>query len=89
MQRREATLVFREICERMPDAFFLNSVSLKPKNNSASPEENYELWIRAFLDPDTLKRINSIVKKHNLMMNGQKDSVIIYAPEFRPMEIIA
>ncbi len=90
MQRREATLVFREICECTPDAFLLNSVSLNSSSNAANPEEeSFELLIKALLDKSTLKRIRSIVKRHKLTMDENRDSVLIYAPELRPMEIIA
>ena len=90
MQRREATLVFREICECIPDAFLLNGVSLKQIKIAADRKyESYELQIKAFLDRSTLEQIRSVVRKHNLIMNEKRDYVSIYTHEMSPMEIVA
>ena len=89
MQRREATSLFREICDCFPDDSILSSVILKHHNNGYSAPTKYELHIKAFLGASTLKNVKAIVKKHQLTMKESNGYLIIAAPERKIIEIIA
>jgi hypothetical protein len=89
LQRREATALFREICDCFPDDSILSSVILKNHNNAYSAPTKYELHIKAFFGASTLKNIKAIVKKHQLTVKESNGYLIIAAPERKIIEITA
>ena len=89
MQRREATSLFREICDSIADDSILSSVILKTHNNGYSLPTKYELHIKAFFGVSTLKNVKAVVKKHRLTMKESNGYLIIAAPERKIIEITA
>jgi hypothetical protein len=82
LQRREATAVFREICDNIPDMILANCVLLKPLNNLQNPLKNdYELHIKKVQGESNLDRIKSITDKHNLQVEETGEYIVIYAPD--------
>ena len=87
MRRREATRLFREICECIPDAF-ISSVMLT--SNSTSKEE-LSLRINVNLNRQSLKKIRSIVDKHGMNLKEDNGFLMIFGFKkyLNGMEIIA
>ena len=92
MQRRAAVRLFREICERLPDASVVSSVILIQRSE---PEiigmENFELWINAVLDNKGLRDVRSIMKERKLVLEENRGFFVIYegAQKETEMEIYA
>jgi len=82
MRRREAIQLLSEISKSLADVHF-TCVSLTP---SARSNEEFELRINAFLGVKSLKKVQSIVNKHGLILKGDKGSLLIYAAETRLVE---
>jgi len=74
MRRREAILVFREICECIPDVF-INSITLSPSMPSL---RDFVLRLNMSLNNRNLVSVQSIVNKHGLSMKENKGFVLIY-----------
>ncbi len=90
MERREATLVLKEICKCILDPSALSCISLNSmENQEGSEEEAYELQIAANLEPVILRRISTVVKRHNLEMRKSPNCLVICPPKVEPMEIVA
>jgi len=91
MQRREATSVFREICDKIPDMILSNCVLLKPLATIQDPSRtDYELHIKKPHNESNLERIRVITDKHNLEVEETGEYIIIRAPdEEGAMEILA
>jgi hypothetical protein len=73
VRRREAVLLFREICECSP-GLFVNSVSLLTSNSS----KEVTLRINVFLDGVNLKGVQSIVEAHRLILEKNGGAFLIY-----------
>ncbi|MCW4047614.1 MAG: hypothetical protein NWE99_08660 [Candidatus Bathyarchaeota archaeon] len=90
MQRREAVLILREICD-CPDSKLISCVFLKPQTGNAGfLPDSYELHIKGSFTETTIKRIKAIVEKHKLHVkecNGYL--IIIREPKRRILEVIA
>ena len=90
MERREAVRLFREICECIPDSSMFRSVFLNPQNMATDvTRRNFELRIDMALDKSSLRCVEDVVKKHKLVMEENKGSIVIYAPETSRMAIVA
>ncbi len=87
--RREALQVFHEICELIPDAKMLNSVSITPTSKPGEIPQDFELRIKIGLGPFEVHRVRSIVKKHDLDMREEDGILIIHAPENVPVSVAA
>ena len=83
MRRREAIRLFADICKCVPDAY-MTCVSLTPRARSS---EEFELRINASLDVKSLKNVQSLVNKHGMILKQDKESLLIYAPEAKPVEV--
>lgn len=87
MRRREAVEIFKEICECIPEAS-LSSVFLTNRDTLFEfVGENYELRLNVSLDEKFLRKINSIVKKRNMIMERKDETLLVYAPEIAPSKI--
>ncbi len=73
MRRREAVLLFREICQYIPDAF-ISSISLSPNNFY---KNEFELRINVVLDAKSLKDIRSVIDKHGLILKEDNGTLFI------------
>ena len=84
MQRGEAILVYKEICQCIP------GVSLSNISLILNGLHDFELRISLFLDLDSLRRVELIVKAHELAMKQAQGSLLIYRSETKTsgMEII-
>ena len=88
MQRREASRLFREICECIPDVFMLKGVFLTKQNVSAdSKKERFSLRMKAALDERSLKLVKSVVKERKLAIEEDKGAILIYDPKTAAAEI--
>jgi len=74
MRRRQAARLFREICEREPEAF-VSKVSLVPKRDS---KNEFALRINASLSSQSIDRLKFLVAKHGLRLHQDQESIIIY-----------
>jgi hypothetical protein len=85
MQRGEAIQVYKEICQCILDAS-LSNISLVSIDLN-----DFELRISMFLDPDSFRRVELIVKKHELAMKQDQGSLLICRLETKNngMEITA
>ena len=73
MRRREAVILFKEICERIPDAL-VTGASLTQTNRS----DNLELKIIADLDDKSLKILKLLAEKRKLAIRESIGSLSIY-----------
>lgn len=87
MQRREATQLFKEICECMPDAVISN-ILLTPIDRL---KEEFALRIDAHLNANSLENVKAIVGKHGLTLKEDRGSLLIYESETKrtSMKILA
>jgi hypothetical protein len=83
LRRREAVIVFREICKCVPDAF-ISSVSLSPKKLS---RRNFELRINATLEGRNLTDVETLVRKNGFMLNQDNGSLLIYGSKAKTFEV--
>ncbi len=83
MRRREAIQIFKKICKCVPDAF-VSSVSLSPITFS---KEDFELRINMVLDGERLMDVASLVRKNGLMLNQNKETLLIYGSKAKPSEM--
>ena len=83
MRRREAIRLFREIYKSIPDAY-ITCASLTPRARS---NEEFELRINASLDVKSLKNVQSLLNKHGMILKEDKEFLLIYAPETKPIEM--
>jgi len=74
MRRREAILVFREICECIPDVF-INSITL---SLSTPSQRDFVLRLNMSLNRGNIMNVQSIVRKHGLLMKENKGFLLIY-----------
>jgi hypothetical protein len=82
LQRREATAVFREICDNIPDMILANFILLKPLNNLQDPLKiDYELHIKKVRGESNLDLIRSITDKYNLQVEETGEYIVICAPD--------
>ncbi len=88
MQRREATLLLREI-NNYPDVTPFSCIYLKPHRRSCD-SENLELHIKIHRDPSTRRIIENIASKHKLLTKEEPDGfLVIYTPERELLKITA
>jgi hypothetical protein len=66
MQRREASRLFREICESFPQSFIFDSVMLRQETGLNRSNCSFELQIKTTLTGGALKAVESVVTRHNL-----------------------
>ena len=83
MQRREAIRLFAEIYKSIPDAY-ISCVSLTPRARS---DEEFQLRINASLDVKSLKNVQSLVNEHGMILKESQGSLLIYAPETKPVKM--
>ena len=83
MRRREAVLLFREICQCIPDAF-ISSISLSPNNTY---KNEFELRINVALDARSLKDIRSVIDKHGLILKEDYGTLFIRGQRKYPSEM--
>ncbi len=84
MRRREAILVFREICKCIPD-MFISSVSLTPIDRLKG---EFELRIYASIDAKGFNNVQSVAQKHGMSVMQEQGSLLIY-PTAKEIEITA
>jgi hypothetical protein len=73
VRRREAILIFREICECIP-GLFVSRVSLLTSNSS----KEVTLQIDVFLDGYNLKGVKSIAEAHGLILEVDRETLLIH-----------
>jgi len=83
MRRREAVLLFREICECIPDAF-ISKISLTSKNTA---KEEFELRINVSLDGESFANVKSLVTKRGLNLKEEENSLLIYGSKKSSIEM--
>ncbi len=89
LQRREAVLLLRDIGD-CPESKLIRCIFLKPLNRAtAFSSESYELYIANSFTKASVKRIKSIVEKHNLLIRESEGYLVIYAPERKILEMVA
>jgi hypothetical protein len=63
---------------------------LKPQNQASEIfPQTYELYIANSFTKAAIKRIKSIVEKHDLNMKESEGYLVIYAPERKILEMVA
>jgi len=82
MRRREAVRLFSEIYKSIPTAY-ITCASLTPRARS---NEEFELRINVSLDAESLKKVQSLVNKHGLILKEDKGTLLVYAPETKTVE---
>jgi hypothetical protein len=82
VRRREAILLFREICECIP-GLFVNSVSLLRRNNS----KEVTLRINMLSDVESIKIMRSIVETYGLILEEEKGALLIHGSHSKKTEI--
>jgi hypothetical protein len=89
VQRREAVLLLREISD-CPESNLISCIFLKPQNQASEIfPQTYELYIANSFTKAAIKRIKSIVEKHDLNMKESEGYLVIYAPERKILEMVA
>ena len=85
MQRGEAIQVYKEICQCIPDAS-LSNISLVSVGFN-----DFGLRIGMYLDLNSFRQVESIVKAHDLAMKQDQGLLLIYRREVKTsgMEITA
>jgi hypothetical protein len=79
MRRREVILLFREISERIPEAY-ISTLSLTQTENST---KDFGLKIGATLDASNLEKLQTVVTKHGLQFKEDSGSLLIYGSKQR------
>jgi hypothetical protein len=91
MQRREVIDLFREICECIPHSA-LNGASIMHRDIELS-KNSFELRLNISLSEKDFRKIDSIVKKRNMILERNQQNLLIYsseiAPGTAPVEIFA
>jgi hypothetical protein len=89
VQRREAVLLLREIGD-CPESKLISCIFLKPQKQASDfLSESYELYIANSFTKAAIKRIKSIVEKHDLNMKESDGYLVIYAPDRKILELVA
>jgi len=82
LQRREAILLLREICECFSDSLSVNSVLLKRHDKTGNSAGNdYEVHIGIAPAEYEISHMCSIAKKHNLLMRKSERGIVFFGPE--------
>jgi hypothetical protein len=80
--RGEAVLVLREICECIPNESAVSYVFLEPtKKRDGVYSQEYSLQIKMYLDKATRKGIESVARKHGLLLVESDGRLILSALE--------
>jgi len=82
MRRREAVLLFREICECIPDAF-VTGISLIASDLS----EEFELRMNLSLNAKGIEDVQSLVSRHGLQLKEDRGTLVIYGPKLNPSKL--
>ena len=72
MNRREATLILRELLEECDGALLTSGAFL------STTESGYELSINCVLDDHLRKCVNTVAERHQLRIREQGGTVTIY-----------
>jgi hypothetical protein len=88
LQRREAVIVLREICECIPDESVVSWMFLEPtiKHSAETKGKEYDLHMKMALDKSTRENIESVIRRRGLLLKESKGKLIVSAFE-QPIEI--
>jgi hypothetical protein len=88
MQRREATLLLRELLD-FPEVVPFTCVYLKPHRGICDPED-VELHVKTNSDSSTRKIIERLAQKHSFLTKDEPGGfLVIYTRERKLLEITA
>jgi len=86
--RHEAVLILKEICECIPNESDVSCIFLEPTKKASDPEQNeYNLHIEVPLDKFTRQLVESVTRKHGLIVKESNGKLTIYTVE-KPIAIL-
>jgi hypothetical protein len=79
MDRKEATMVLREIMGECDGLLLMTCVSLSP--TAPIRDDSFELRIHCGINDYLRRCINTVLQKHQLSMKESNSSLVIYNPQ--------
>ncbi len=81
MRRRDSINLLREINQCIPEINFSFLLLTENKKDGQSKKGDFQLHINGLLDEKTFNRLRLIVEKHRLLLERNRDMLVIYTPK--------